>query len=242
MPLSTILDVRNLSVRFGAQAVFSGLSFTVDRGQSVAVVGPNGSGKSVLFRTLLGVVPYAGTIRWAPGTRIGYVPQIVSVDPELPLTVREFFAFKNTHPADAITLLDRVGVGGDDTDRGHARLHIREHIMPVRLGTLSGGQLQRTMIAWALAGDPTVLLFDEPTSGIDVGGQQSVYALLADLRKERQLTLLLISHDIDVVFAQADQVICISPNFVSHGPPQTTLNPETLQKLYGGTVAFHHHD
>jgi zinc transport system ATP-binding protein len=237
MPDRPVLEVRDCSISFGSHRILSDISFTVTRGETLAIVGPNGSGKSVLFRALLGVAPHEGMIHWAPGTRIGYVPQLISVDPDFPLTVEEFFGFKDVHRADAITLLDRVGVGGDDTDRGHARLHIREHIMSARLGTLSSGQIQRTLIAWALAGDTNVLMFDEPTSGIDVGGQQSVYGMLATLRKERGLTLLLISHDLGIVHAQADHVLCISPNLICHGTPQDALSPANIQKLYGGMVA-----
>jgi len=241
MERDLILDVRGLSVSFGTSRILSDLSFTVRRGQSVALVGPNGSGKTVLLRTLLGLVPHDGTVAWAAGVRIGYVPQTLTVDRDLPFTVAEFFACKGISRARTLDLLDRLGLGGDHSDPGHARGHITSHVLPQRLGTLSGGQLQRILIAWALAGDPTVLLFDEPTSGIDVGGQQSVYAMLAALQKERDLTILMISHDLDVVYSSADHVLCINRQLVCHGPPKIALDTETVRKLYGTDVGIASH-
>jgi zinc transport system ATP-binding protein len=241
MEQERVLDVKHLGVSFGATDVLSGVTFTVHRGQTVAIIGPNGSGKTVLFRALLDLVPHTGTVVWQPGVRVGYVPQSLDVDRDLPLTVAEFFSCKGVDRATTWKLLERLGLGADHTDPSHARRHIADHILPARLGTLSGGQLQRILIAWALADDPQVLLFDEPTSGIDIGGQQSVYALLNELKGERALTLLLISHDLDVVYANADHVLCISKRLVCHGPPHTALDKDTLAALYGTGVGYSQH-
>lgn len=241
MDTDVVLDVKHLGVTFGQSEVLSGITFSVRRGQTVALVGPNGSGKTVLLRSLLGLVEHTGIVSWREGLRIGYVPQTLEVDHDVPLTVQEFFACKGIGRAVAWHLLERLGLGADHSDPSHSRRHIAQHILPARLGTLSGGQLQRVLIAWALADDPQVLLFDEPTSGVDIGGTRSVYALLKELKKERELTVLLISHDLSVVFAHADHVLCISRNLVCHGPPRTALDRDTLESLYGTDVGYAHH-
>lgn len=241
MGSDVILDAHHLKVVFGPHTILRDITFSLRRGSSLALIGPNGSGKSVLLRALLGLIPYTGTVTWADGVRIGYVPQILAIDRDLPLTVSEFFAIKNVPHGESITLLERVGMGGEHRDPEHGRRHVREHIMRQRLGTLSGGQLQRIMVAWSLSDNPDVLLFDEPTSGIDIGGQESIYALLASLKEERNLTVVLISHDLDVVYQYADDVLCISHRLVCHGPPRETLDSATLKKLYGESVGFPEH-
>ena len=237
----SLLGVDNVTVVADGHSVLKHISFTAERGETLAFIGPNGSGKTMLFRALLSLVPYTGSITWKDGVRVGYVPQTLSVDRSFPLTVREFFACKHVQDDTIIGLLEMVGIGGDHQDPEHRERHLRGHVMDQRIGTLSGGQFQRMMVAWTLADDPDVLLFDEPTSGIDIGGQESIYALLEHVKRDRNLTLLLISHDLDVVSQYADTVLCVNVNLVCHGAPSTALNPSTLKKLYGESIAFPEH-
>jgi len=222
-----LLTVSNLGISFGDNEILRDISFTAHRGDLIALVGPNGSGKSVLLRSLLGLIPHAGTIAWAPNTHVGYVPQSVSVERSLPFTGTEFFAVKGIRPKRAAELAAAVGI---------ERSALRQ-----RIGLLSSGQLQRLLIAWALANEPQVILFDEPTSGVDVSGQESVYDLLDRLRKERGLTILLVSHDLNVVYARADHVLCISRDLICHGPPRKVLNEAMLERLYGTPVGLYSH-
>lgn len=228
-----ILSVEGLSVILSGQPVLEDISFTVRRGQTVALLGPNGSGKSTLLRSLLGLVPFRGRVSWAHGTRIGYVPQSFVVEPSLPLTIAEFFALKTARTHDVLHALGDVGM--------LSAADSREEVLHRPLGTLSGGQLQRTLIAWSIVDKPQALLFDEPTSGIDVAGQQNIYAMLDDLRKEHNLTILLISHDLHVVFSHADQVLCINKGLTCNGIPSETLDAKALANLYGQHVSLYTH-
>jgi zinc transport system ATP-binding protein len=236
MEQSPLLTVEHLSVAFDTHHVLDDVSFTVQQGHTVAILGPNGSGKSTLLRAILGLIPYQGRVAWAPGIRMAYVPQTLTVERSLPLTVAEFFLLKNMRGTDVAQALRDVGVAPEPHD-GHSILH-----QP--LGTLSGGQLQRILIAWSIIDKPNVLLFDEPTSGIDVGGQQNIYSLLNAIKKERGLTILLISHDLHVVFSHADSVLCINKTLTCQGIPSEALDSKALASLYGKHVSVysHHHE
>ncbi len=223
-----LLRVHDLTVSYNGTPVVEHISFEVKRGSTLALIGPNGSGKTTLMRALLDLVPYRGTVTWAPGLRISYVPQSTKVDADLPLTVAEFFSLRTISRTRTAAALSWVGMSG--------------HEIPDRLiGALSGGQLQRVMIAWSLATDPHVLLVDEPTSGIDSAGQESIYALIDRISHERNLTVLLISHDLHVVTTHADTVLCVNREMVCHGNPTEVLTPHTLATLYGSHVSLYSH-
>jgi len=223
-----LLKVSNLFVELEEHPILEDISFEVERGETLAIIGPNGAGKTVLFRTLLGLVPHKGKIEWEPGVKIGYVPQKLSVEPDLPLTVREFLSFKDRSFEEIETELAAVGLEKD--------------ILHHQLGVLSGGQLQRVLIAWALLGGPDVLLFDEPTSGVDIAAGETIYSLLHKLQASRKLTMLLISHDLQVVFQHATKVLCLSKERICYGPPKEALDSVTLAKLFGVEVAHNHNE
>ena len=230
----TVLTVENLGVKFDDNEALKNVSFFVQKGDVLAIVGPNGSGKSVLFRALLGLVPYSGNIKWPKGIKISYVPQKLSIDRELPLSVGEFMRLKSGAREKIISALKSVGI----TDEHH----VENHLLKERLGWLSGGQLQRVLIAWAIIDDPDVLLFDEPTSGIDVGGEETIYNLLKKLRDQKDMTVLLISHDLNIVYKYANNVICVNKEMICYGVPNEVLDPTALTKLYGGEASFYKHE
>jgi len=236
-----ILKVKDLSVGFERDKVITGLDFSVNKGDVVAIVGPNGAGKSVLFRALLGLIPHFGQIEWARDLKISYVPQKFSIDKELPLSVEEFLKFKKKKTADIVDTLESLGIM-TAKHAHHSEFHLQEHILKQRLGWLSGGQLQRVLIAWALLDNPDVLLFDEPTAGIDLGGEETIYNLLKKLHQERNMTILLISHDLNIVYKYATNVLCLNKEMICYGTPSTVLDPSSLAKLYGGEAGFYKHD
>ena len=243
MDSNAILTVKNLNVSFDGDHILRDLDFSVSKGDVLAIVGPNGAGKSVLFRTLLGLIPYSGEIEWIKDLKISYVPQKFSIDRELPLSTEEFLKFKKKSMADIVNVLKSVGIGSEHkNDSDHYMKHVKQHVLNQRLGWLSGGQLQRVLIAWALLDDPDVLLFDEPTAGIDVGGEETIYNLLKKLHGERNLTMLLISHDLNIVYKYANNVLCINKEMICYWVPATVLDPTSLAKLYGGEAGFYQHD
>ncbi len=223
-----VLQVSDLEVTLEDQVVLTGLSFSVTRGEILTILGPNGAGKTVLLRTLLGTVPHRGSIIWRQGTRIGYVPQRLPYIRNIPLSVADFFALKQRRGREDVDhLLQTVALGAGFAGK--------------RIGDLSSGQFQRVLIAWALAGDPDVLLFDEPTTGVDIRGEETVYALLARLHRERNLTMLIVTHDLAVVHRLSSTVLCLDREPICHGPPLSTLTPENLERLYGTEVKFYEH-
>jgi zinc transport system ATP-binding protein len=230
----SILSVENVGVKFDTQEVLKNLNFVVQKGDVLAIVGPNGAGKSVLFRALLSLVPYSGKIQWAQGLKVSYVPQKFNIDKELPLSVGEFFKFKETRLDKIIASLKAVGITNEH--------HIRNHVLEERLGWLSGGQLQRVLIAWSILDNPDVLLFDEPTAGIDIGGEETIYNLLKKIKDKIGFTILLISHDLHIVYKYANNVICLNKEMVCYGEPSAVLDPSSLAKLYGGEAGFYKHE
>jgi len=228
----SVLDVNRLTVSFDHTVILADLSFTVARGASLAVIGPNGAGKTVLFRALIGAIAHEGTIRWAPGTRFGYVPQKLDIERDLPITGRDLLRAKLTiaraRKEDALRALER----GD----------LREEVLVKPIGSMSGGQFQRLLVAFALIGKPDVLLLDEPAAGVDVPGQEALNAALRRLQQEEAITTLLISHDLSVVYHYASTVLCLARQQAYLGAPQAVLTPERLSEVYGTPISFHFHD
>jgi zinc transport system ATP-binding protein len=229
--MPTMLEVEGLTVELGRKTIFRDLGFSVEAGTSLAIVGPNGAGKTMLFRALVGSVPSKGSIRWAPGARLGYVPQKLDLERDIPVTGDDFLhARANLAQIDSRTLaplVERVGLDA----RACAQT----------IGTLSGGQFQRLLLAFALVGEPTVLLLDEPTAGVDEPGQEQLNDLIRRLRDEQGMTVLFISHHLSMVYRDATNVLCLHREHSWCGPPKEALAPERLRVIYGTPLQFHVH-
>jgi zinc transport system ATP-binding protein len=237
------LEVRDLTVQFEGQdrPAVDSVSFAVEEGTIAVLIGPNGSGKSTVLGAILGLVPFRGTVRvfGAPVgdsyRRIGYVPQRLAFDQTLPLTVRE---------AIRMPLPRRPGDDGEESFSHVVQILGIESILEKPLGTLSGGQWKRTLIARALVTRPRLLLLDEPEAGIDVTGEQTIYGLLHHLVAEERITALICSHELELVTEYADVVLCINRRLLGSGAPEKVLTPEALASLFGTTPALylHHHE
>lgn len=223
--------MNNLSVVATGRDILTEISFELHDDETLAIIGPNGAGKTVLVKSLLNLMPHGGQVVWDKGARVGYVPQKLFVEKNLPLTVGEFLSLKEKDTNKTRNALLRVGFS-------EGKLPHLE-----RLGVLSGGELQRVLIAYALLGEPNVLIFDEPTSGVDVSGEETIYSLLHKLRAEKHLAIIFISHELHVVSQYADTVLCLNKEKVCYGTPRHAINEAVLAKLYGEKVAlYEHHD
>ena len=231
----TLLCAEGLQARLGGRAVLRGLDAAIGAGEIVTVIGPNGSGKSTLLRALIGVVqPSGGVVRRKPGLVIGYVPQRLALDPTMPMTVGRFLDLPTrTDRARRAAALARVGAEG---------LESRP------MADLSGGQFQRAMLARALIPRPDLLMLDEPTQSLDQSGAAAFYRLIDSLRKETGCGVLMISHDIHVVMASSDRVICLREGRIGcQGAPAQVASAPQYRALFGegaeGALAlYRHHD
>lgn len=231
------LEVKDLSVKINGDYVIEDVSFDIEKGDIVAIIGPNGAGKTTLLHAIMGLIPYEGNIHWHSVAKIGYVPQRFKFDHTYPLTVEELFLLKtgqrsfwfssNAQINDIKKALSHTGV---------------EELSGKRVGELSMGQLQRVFIAYSLFGKPDLLLFDEPTAGIDIGSEMSIYGLLREINHELDITIVLVSHDLSIVYQYANNVICINRKMACFGMPSQVLTPEQLKELYGPHIGFYEHD
>ena len=217
-----ILNVSNLTVEISNQPIINNLNFKIKRGITLAIVGPNGAGKTTLFRALLNLVPYSGKIEWNEKMQIGYVPQVLSVR-DIPISVREFLSLKNESESDIKAVLASVGLDS-------------EEVVDKSLSTLSGGQMRRVLIAWAIVDKPNVLLFDEPTSGVDVDSEEAIYGMLRSLTAKNKITLLLISHDLHIVREYSDYALALNKCLIFFGESKEVMNPATQKLIYGEPI------
>ena len=232
---TALVSARDLGVERDGRWLLRNVSLDLRHGEILTVIGPNGSGKSTMAKALLGLMrASAGTVQRAPGIGIGYVPQKLALDRTMPLTVRRLMSLTGRHPrADVDRALDEVGVS---------------HLAEAPVHDLSGGEFQRVLLARAIVRRPDLLVLDEPVQGVDFNGEIALYDLIRSLRDELGCGILMISHDLHIVMAQTDTVLCLNGHVCCHGTAQdVTENPE-YRRLFGpnaaGSLAVyrHHHD
>jgi len=218
--LSHLLNISKLNFSFEQNHVIKDVSLTVQEGKFVTLIGPNGAGKSTLLRLILGTLkPQSGKIEWAENVRIGYVPQKVHIDITLPMTVRRFMELK---PAPDLMSLPVVSI---------------DHLMDKQLHSLSGGELQRVLLYYALLGNPKILILDEPMQGLDINGETEIFTYLQHLNKEEKVAVFMVSHDLHTVFKESDQVICINHHICCHGHPTEVQSSKEYLDLF---APYHH--
>jgi len=225
---NAVLTVSKLQIAYEGDRIISDLSFTVKKRDILIILGPNGAGKTTLLRALQNLLPYQGSVSWN-AQKISYLPpqEFLQRQNLPPLNIEEFYAFK-TSDSNAIKSMI-VDVGLDESLLNH------------QFSELSTGQFQRMLIGWALLDNPDVLILDEPTSGIDIGGEETIYSLLHKFWKNQNLTILLVTHDLNIVWEYATQVICLNKQQMCMGKPDEVLTPEQLKTLYGTGIKFYKH-
>ncbi len=227
-----LIEAEGLGLTRGGAAILRGIDFAIGPGEIVTLIGPNGSGKSSLVRLLVGAeAPDAGRMRRRAGLRIGYVPQRLAFDHTMPMTVDRFLALAGGGAAARLAALERVGV---------------PRIGGQQMIELSGGQFQRAVLAQALLREPELLVLDEAAQGLDQPGVARFYRLIAELRAEIGCAVLMVSHDLHVVMAASDRVICLNGHVCCEGAPTVVSAAPEYRALFGfgtqGALALYRHE
>ena len=231
----TLVELLNAGIQRGGRWLVRGVDLTVRRGEIVTLIGPNGSGKSTTIKMALGVwKPDEGSVKTRPSLRVGYVPQKVAVDWTLPLSVERLMTL--TGPLPEARIQDAMKAAGI------------EHRAKAEVQTLSGGEFQRALLARALARESDLLVLDEPVQGVDFTGEIAIYQLIREIRDRIGCGILLISHDLHVVMAETDTVVCLNGHVCCRGAPAQVLESPEYMRLFGARAADtlaiyrHHHD
>lgn len=233
-----LIKARGLCVVRNGRQILQNADLDLAAGKIVTLIGPNGAGKTTLVRAVLGLIKVdQGSIEKLPELRIGYMPQKLHLDASLPLTVARFLALGGAPRMNMAEILQLTGI---------------EKLMSAPIQSLSGGETQRVLLARALLRDPQLLVLDEPVQGVDVGGQSALYALINEIRNQRQCGVLLVSHDLHLVMATTDTVICLNQHVCCHGHPEQVTNDPAYLALFGEVpgvqiapqvaIYTHHHD
>ena len=230
-----LVAAEDVHLVISGRTILQAINIQLAPGEIMTLVGPNGAGKTMLIRVLIGLIrPTAGQVKRRPGLRIGYVPQKVAFDPVLPLNVGRLMTLTVRKPREAVeAALAETGVA---------------HLIDAPVGHLSGGEMQRALLARSLLREPDLLVLDEPVQGVDFAGASELYDLICGIRAQRGCGILMVSHDLHVVMAATDHVICINRHICCAGTPQHVGNHPEYARLFGPraaqTVAFyaHRHD
>jgi len=233
-PDNILVQVRDVCVQFQQHTALQQVSLDVQRGKIITLIGPNGAGKSTLVRVVLGLLtPQTGTVFRQTGIRIGYMPQRISIDPVLPLTVARFLSLGGVKQTPVLRYaLEEVGA---------------KHVFKRQLQGISGGEMQRVLLARALLRKPDLLVLDEPIQGVDINGQYELYELIARIRKQRGCAILMVSHDLHLVMSATDYVVCLNQRLCCSGHPETVTQHPAYLELFGARAAqdlaiyTHHH-
>ncbi len=225
-----LLKIKDLKITLEDKLILEGVSFTVKRGEFVVILGPNGAGKSTLLRAILNKVPYQGTIEISPDTKIAYLPQRFFQDVYMPLLVKEYFALLELSAMEAVEILRKLG---EKNPREFLKKPVKH---------LSGGESQKLFITTALMQKANLFILDEPLAFVDIIGQQNFFELLERWKKEKNIGVLMVSHEINIVTRFADKVVCLNREMLCLGEPLKVLTPKTIQKLYQNKPGLYLHE
>ncbi|MDE8558733.1 zinc ABC transporter ATP-binding protein ZnuC [Pantoea agglomerans] len=233
--MTSLVTLDNVSIKFNQRNVLSGVSLALQPGRILTLLGPNGAGKSTLVRVVLGLLaPTTGSVQRDSALRIGYVPQKLHIDPTLPVTVERFMRLtRGSKHVEIMPALKRVQAG---------------HLLNSPLQKLSGGETQRVLLARALLNQPQLLVLDEPTQGVDVNGQVALYDLINQLRVEMNCGVLMVSHDLHLVMAKTDEVLCLNHHICCSGTPEAVSQHPEFIAMFGPrgaqelAIYRHHHN
>ena len=229
----SLVEISNLDIRLGSNTVLHNVEMRVEPGEIITIVGPNGSGKTTLLKAIIGAIkPSAGWVKKSSGLRIGYVPQRLHIDATLPITVRRFlslpYSVSDSVAQDALTTAGVKDLGMQ------------------QMTGLSGGQFQRLLLARALLGRPQLLLLDEATQGLDQPGSAAFYRQIETVRQHLDCSVLMVSHELHVVMAASDRVICLNGHICCHGAPGQVATAPEYRALFGsgtqGALALYQHE
>ncbi len=232
MDENTLIEIKNLTVELNNEKIIENLNLLINKGDFLTILGPNGAGKSTLLKAIIGLIPYQqGEITIKNNLKISYLPERLSRSKfkEIPFKVADLFSLKDISQNKAKDILNFVG------------LPETEKILKKNPANLSSGQFQKVLIAWSLAKEPDILLFDEPMTGIDIGSKQTVYTLLERFRKEKGLTIVMVTHDLNVVYSFSERVLCLYKKADCLGHPKQVLTPQKLEELYNAPIKFYKH-
>jgi len=230
--MTALIRATGLCVAAGGREILSAVDLAIEPGEILTFVGPNGSGKTTLMRALIGAIaPSAGQVIRAPGLRIGYVPQRLAIDETMPMSVDRFLALGGGDRASRAEALERTGIPG---------------LGQRQMTQLSGGELQRALLARAVLRRPGLLALDEPTAGLDQPGTARFYRLIHDIRAELGCAVALVSHDLHVVMSATDRVICLNGHICCQGTPTVVRDRPEYRALFGhgteGALALYRHE
>lgn len=221
---NALLSVQGIHKSFADRAVLTDISLHVNEGQIVTLIGPNGAGKTTLVRIALGLMaPDAGRVIHRSGLRVGYMPQKIHIESTMPISVSRFLQLADRqHLTKIHKLLDQLNV-----------LHIANQ----QLTAISGGEMQRALLARALLRKPQLLILDEPAQGVDLAGQAELYQLIGKISKRDNCGVLMISHDLHLVMSATDEVVCLNHHVCCHGKPEQVSNDPAYLDLFGAATA-----
>ncbi len=222
-----LIELQNVYISLGGKSIIQDASFEIQRGEIIGLVGPNGGGKTTLIKAILGLLPITkGNIEYQSNIRFGYLPQKTTLPLEFPITVEEALHIYQANTDKGKDLLKRLGLN---------------HKYTQQLKKLSGGESQKLFLVIALASDPDIIILDEPTSNIDTRADRDLQEIIEE-EKAQHKSIIIISHDIDTVARQADQIVCLNQTVCCRGKPNLVMRSKEFQHLFSDTHYHHSHE